>query len=122
MRTAYSCKTSDKVAAPSRGIIDAQSGPVVVEFGSPWCGRCRTIEPLLARLFALYPHVQHIKIEDGRGRRLGRLFNVKLWPTLIFLRDGKELTRLVRPDGIGVIEKALLIFADTDVEDAVVNH
>ena len=41
--------------------------------------------------------VRHIKIEDGSGRPLGRSFRVKLWPTLIFLKDGVEVSRLVRP-------------------------
>jgi thioredoxin 1 len=41
--------------------------------------------------------IRHIKIEDGRGRKLGRSFQVKLWPTFIFLKDGKEMSRVVRP-------------------------
>ncbi|WP_245652180.1 thioredoxin family protein [Methylophaga muralis] len=39
----------------------------------------------------------HIKIYDGKGKRLGRAFKVKLWPTLILLHDGTEVDRLVRP-------------------------
>jgi len=51
--------------------------------------------------------VRHIKIADASGRRLGRSFGVKLWPTLVFLRDGKESARLVRPAAAGAIRKAL---------------
>jgi thioredoxin 1 len=54
-----------------------------------------------------YPGVQHIKIEDGKGRRLGRSFGVKLWPTLVFLRDGREVARLVRPEDADDIRQAL---------------
>jgi thioredoxin 1 len=50
--------------------------------------------------------VRHIRVEDGRGRPLGRSFRVKLWPTLVFLKDGKEVARLVRPSG-AAIEDAL---------------
>jgi len=32
---------------------------------------------------------------------------VKLWPTLVLLRDGVEVTRLVRPTSTSVIEEAL---------------
>jgi thioredoxin 1 len=46
-------------------------------------------------------------VEDGRGRALGRSFGVKLWPTLIFLRDGREMARLQRPDQVAPIEDAL---------------
>jgi thioredoxin 1 len=44
-----------------------------------------------------YPQVPHVRIADGRGKELGRFFRVKLWPTLIFLRDGKAVAQLVRP-------------------------
>ena len=49
----------------------------------------------------------HIKVEDGPGQRLGRSFGVKLWPTLVFLKDGREIERLVRPTASGPIEQAL---------------
>jgi thioredoxin 1 len=32
---------------------------------------------------------------------------VKLWPTLVFLRDGKEVARLVRPQDVAAISTAL---------------
>ena len=37
------------------------------------------------------------RVEDGRGRPLGRAYRVKLWPTLVLLRDGQEIARAVRP-------------------------
>lgn len=82
---------------PARAEIDALSGPAVVEFGAPWCPICQGAQPLIAEAFAAHDRVRHFKVEDGRGRRLGRSFRVKLWPTLIFLRDGQEVERLVRP-------------------------
>jgi thioredoxin 1 len=51
--------------------------------------------------------VRHLRIEDGSGRALGRSFGVKLWPTLVFLRDGKEMARLVRPREPAPIQAAL---------------
>ena len=82
---------------PARNEIDALAGPAVVEFGAPWCGHCIAAQPLLAAALARHPSVRHIKIEDGSGRPLGRSFRVKLWPTLVFLRDGVEVARVVRP-------------------------
>ncbi len=38
-----------------------------------------------------------VLLEFGAGRRLGRSFRVKLWPTLILLQGGVELGRVVRP-------------------------
>lgn len=79
----------------------------MLKFGSPWCGYSRAVQPLLASAFAEHPGVRHIKIADASGRLLGRSFNVKLWPTLVFLRDGQETARLVRPDDTNSIANAL---------------
>ena len=92
---------------PSRDEVDALPGPAVIEFGAPWCGYCIGAQPLIAEAFDAHPGVRHIKIEDGPGRRLGRSFRVKLWPTLIFLADGKEVDRLVRPGNADSIRQAL---------------
>lgn len=92
---------------PSRTEIDALEEATIIEFGSPDCGHCRAAQPLIAQAFAQHPLVAHIKIEDGPGRRLGRSFAVKLWPTLIFLQLGKEVERLVRPSDSSAIEQAL---------------
>ena len=100
--------TNDYAAAePKRAEVDALEGPALIEFGNPWCGYCRRAQPLLAEALADHPRVRHLKVADGSGRRLGRSFRVKLWPTLVFLRDGKELARLVRPAGPDEIRDAL---------------
>jgi thioredoxin 1 len=82
---------------PARSAIDALQGPAVLEFGQPSCGYCRAAQPLLASALESHPRVKHIKVEDGSGRRLGRSFGVRLWPTFVFLADGSEQARLVRP-------------------------
>lgn len=92
---------------PPREEVDALAGPTLVEFGSPWCGHCRAAQPLLATALAGHPRVRHLKIADASGRRLGRSFRVKLWPTLVFLADGREVARLVRPDDAREIGAAL---------------
>jgi thioredoxin 1 len=92
---------------PKRAEIDALPGPTVVEFGSPWCGYCRRAQPLIAEAFAGHGKLRHVKVADGSGQPLGRSFGVKLWPTLIFLRDGKEIARLVRPATAREIREAL---------------
>jgi thioredoxin 1 len=92
---------------PSRSEVDALAGPAVLEFGTPWCGWCRAAQPLIGQALAAHPAVRHLRVEDGSGRPLGRSFQVKLWPTLIFLNDGKEVARLVRPGDAASIRQAL---------------
>ena len=83
---------------PSRDEIDHLSGPVLLEFGASWCGFCQSLRPQLSALLARHPEVRHIKIEDGPGRPLGRGFRVKLWPTLVFMRDGRVVRQEARPE------------------------
>ncbi len=92
---------------PSRDEVDALPGPTLLEFGSPGCGWCRRAQPLIAEALAEHPRVRHIKVADASGKRLGRSFGVKLWPTLVFLRDGRETAKLVRPDDSDKIKAAL---------------
>lgn len=102
--------TMNKIYAttePAREDVDRLPGPTVVEFGAPWCGFCQAAQPLIAAAFNGHPDVRHLKIEDGRRRPLGRSYRVKLWPTLIFLKDGVEVMRLVRPDDSAEIRDAL---------------
>ena len=71
-------KTRYSAEAPARDELDRLAGPTLVEFGT----------------------------EDGPGRRLGRSFQVKLWPTFVFLRDGREVARVVRPGSASVLDEA----------------
>jgi thioredoxin 1 len=98
----------DTIAAePTRAEIDALEGPTLIEFGTTWCGYCKAAQPDIAATLQAHPGLRHIKIEDGKGRRLGRTFGVKLWPTLILMAHGTELTRVVRPQGRSEIEGIL---------------
>ena len=92
-----SFETRYSETAPSRDEVSGIAGPVLLEFGTDWCGHCRAAQPLIAAAMAGHPSVRHLKIMDGSGRPLGRSFRVTLWPTLVFLRDGEEVNRLVRP-------------------------
>lgn len=92
---------------PTRAEIDALAGPVLLEFGDAWCGHCRAAAPLVAAALAAHPRVRHLKVADGSGRPLGRSYRVKLWPTLVFLADGGEVARLVRPGSADAVRAAL---------------
>jgi thioredoxin 1 len=98
---------------PSRAEVDRLDGPSLLEFGSPTCGHCRAVQPLLVAALADHPGVRHIKIADASGRLLGRSYQIKLWPTLVFLSDGREMARLIRPRDGSEIRRSLALI---DVE------
>jgi len=93
--------------APTREEIDASHGNVVLDFGENGCGYCQGARPHIDAALAGRSDILHIKVQDGRGRPLGRSFRVKLWPTLIVLKDGAELGRVVRPESADDIAAAL---------------
>lgn len=92
---------------PTRDEVANWRGPTLLEFGTPWCGWCRAAQPKIAQALHKHPAVRHVKVEDGSGRPLGRAYAVKLWPTLVVLRDGEQVARLVRPQDAAAIDDAL---------------
>ena len=82
---------------PGKDETEALKGAVLLEFGTNWCGHCKAATPLAEEALKEFPGVPHIQVEDGQGRKLGRIFKVKLWPTFIVLKDGVEVSRSVRP-------------------------
>ena len=91
---------------PTRDQVDRLRGVSLLEFGTPWCGHCLRAQPLIEQALTARADVQHIKVEDGKGQALGRSYAVKLWPTLVFLKDGQEVARVVRPTDASTLAQA----------------
>lgn len=92
---------------PTREEVDAMGGLVAVEFGQNWCGYCRASAPALDEALGNRPDITRIKVADGKGLPLGRSFGIKLWPTMVLLRDGQEVSRVTRPETRLEVEDAL---------------
>ena len=95
------------IEVPTLSDVHALQGLTLLEFGTEWCGHCRAAQPLIAQALASQPLWRHLKVEDGPGRALGRHFHVKLWPTLVLLKDGQEVARRVRPVTLADISAVL---------------
>lgn len=83
--------------APALEDLADLPGLVAVEFGVDWCPHCQQAQSYLREALQDRRDITHIKVEDGPGRKLGRHFKVKLWPTLVVMRQGEELGRTTRP-------------------------
>jgi thioredoxin 1 len=99
---------------PTRSEVDQWAGVTVLEFGASWCPICQAARPRIDRALASAPDVRHVWVEDGPGKPLGRSFRIKLWPTLVLLRDGVEVARVVRP---GSDEELQELFAHVSPPD-----
>lgn len=92
---------------PTIAEVSELAGDTLLEFGAPWCGHCRRAQAAIESALAEHSPLRHIKIYDGKGKPLGRSFKVKLWPTLILLRHGSEVARVVRPQTTGEVSRLL---------------
>ncbi|XP_059279049.1 thioredoxin H-type 1 [Lycium ferocissimum] len=68
---------------------------VVVDFTASWCGPCRFIAPVLADIAKKMPHVIFLKVDIDELKTVAEEWNVEAMPTFVFLKDGKEVDRVV---------------------------
>jgi thioredoxin 2 len=70
--------------------------PVLLDMWAPWCGPCRIIAPTIAELAAeMAGRVQVAKLNVDENPLTAERFKVRSIPTLLVLRDGKEIDRIV---------------------------
>lgn len=94
-------------SALSREDVDGFHDVLLLDFGTNWCGHCQLAMPLTDEGLSQHPEIRHLRVEDGAGRKLGRSFRVKLWPTLILIERGVERARLVRPSTLNEVMSLL---------------
>jgi thioredoxin 1 len=68
-------------------------GDVILDFYADWCGPCKRMSPLIDAVASMMPQFTFIKINRDFFGDLAKLFNITSIPTLIFLRNGKEIGR-----------------------------
>ncbi|PKI76730.1 hypothetical protein CRG98_002898 [Punica granatum] len=70
----------------------------ILYFTATWCGPCRFISPLFTSLAAKYLKVVFLKVHIDEARDVAARWNISSVPTFFFVRDGKEVDKLVGAD------------------------
>jgi thioredoxin 2 len=77
--------------------VETNAAPtVVVDLWAPWCGPCRFVSPILEELAREHAgKLKIVKVNVDENQGLARRFDALSIPTLVVLRDGKSVDRIV---------------------------
>lgn len=68
---------------------------VLLDFFATWCGPCKMLSPILEDLKKEYENIDFYKVDVDESRELAAKYHINSMPTLIFLKNGKEIERFI---------------------------
>ncbi|MDM5221727.1 thioredoxin [Peribacillus sp. NJ11] len=75
---------------------DTSEGVVLVDFWAPWCGPCKMIAPVLQELDTeIGDTAKIVKVDVDENQETAGKFGVMSIPTLIVLKDGEVVDKVV---------------------------
>lgn len=101
-----------RIDLPAFEALARAPGVTAIDFTAAWCAPCKTMEPILGALATEYAgRVRMVAVDCNDEVVLAERFDVRSMPTLVLLRDGREVGRVVgsRPRAFvaGVLDRAL---------------
>ena len=77
---------------------------VLVDFFATWCGPCKMLAPVLEKVAEENTDVKIYKIDVDQDSNLAMDYDVEVVPTVVFMKDGKELDRVT-----GFVDKTTIV-------------
>ncbi|XP_010468253.1 PREDICTED: TPR repeat-containing thioredoxin TDX-like [Camelina sativa] len=71
---------------------------LILYFTATWCGPCRYMSPLYSNLATQHPRVVFLKVDIDEANDVAASWNISSVPTFCFIRDGKEVDKVVGAD------------------------
>jgi thioredoxin 1 len=85
--------------------VVASDLPVLVDFGAVWCAPCRVVEPSVEEIATEYAGQLKVgKLDIDNNPNTAVAFGIRGVPTLLFMRDGKVVDRIV-----GAVPKSAIV-------------
>uniref|UniRef100_A0A6M2EGN2 TPR repeat-containing thioredoxin TDX n=1 Tax=Populus davidiana TaxID=266767 RepID=A0A6M2EGN2_9ROSI len=90
---------------PKLNAASKTSRLAILYFTATWCGPCRMISPIFTSLAAKYPKVVFLKVDIDEAREVASSWNISSVPTFYFIKNGKEIDKVVGADKNGLERK-----------------
>ncbi|MBR4842879.1 MAG: thioredoxin [Bacteroidaceae bacterium] len=88
--------------------VTGQGKPVMIDFWATWCGPCRRLAPIVEELAAEYDGKVIVgKCDIEENTDLTDKFGIMNVPTVVFLKDGKEVDRVVGAAAKNIFQEKL---------------
>ncbi|MDH5368514.1 MAG: thioredoxin domain-containing protein [Gammaproteobacteria bacterium] len=81
--------------------------PILVDLWADWCSPCIVIAPLLKKVIENYATeiaLAKLEVDEGKNMKIAGQYQVRGFPTILFIQDGKEKARFSGAQSVSFIE------------------
>jgi thioredoxin 1 len=99
--------------------FNVNSGLYVIELGAIWCGPCKRLEPVIKQLESEFNVINFMSVDVDQVPTLAQRYRVRTVPTLLFIKDGLEVNRVI---GLSLIEPLRKILRDLSKDTEILHN